>query len=244
MTTKELKEKIKKLESSIERINDPKDKDSIELKAVLDRLKIKLELEEKAEQKEKKPEPKATTEKKKVTIKKKPEAKKEEPSPKDTKELEIEKGSKKESHKLDTAFDKDIKDAVLTLNKHRFVVREIKNKTTKKTEQVHHSPEYKNAKTIQKRVEAIFDSSVYDIAKNKKERAEKKEIIEVVNEIKDLHTLWLNEVDMIINHQVKADLEAIKKLMLGLIKEAKKNDPDDKWLKYGGLGEIAKKFDL
>lgn len=160
------------------------------------------------------------------------------------KELEIEKGSKKESHKLDTSFDKDIKDAVLTLNKHRFVVREIKNKTTKKVEQVHHSPEYRNAKTIQARVEKIFDSSIYDIAKTKKEKTEKKDIIEVVNEIKDLHTIWLNEVDMIINQEVKADLEAIKKLMLGLIKEAKKNDPDDKWLKYGGLSEIAKKYNL
>jgi hypothetical protein len=49
---------------------------------------------------------------------------------------------------------------------------------------------------------------------------------------------------MIINNEVKADLEAIKKLMLGLIKEAKKNDPDDKWLKYGGLSEIAKKYNL
>jgi hypothetical protein len=181
--------------------------------------------------------------KNKVVVKKKAESK-DEPKVASPKDLSIEKGSKKESHKLDTSFDKDIKDAVLTLNKHRFVVREIKNKTTKKVEQVHHSPEYRNAKTIQARVEKIFDSSIYDIAKTKKEKTEKKEIIEVVHEIKDLHTLWLNEVDMIINNEVKADLEAIKKLMLGLIKEAKKNDPDDKWLKYGGLSEIAKKYNL
>ena len=250
MTQDELKAKIEKTKKAI--ANEPEgSEDRKMMEAFLKKLEAQLEPEKQPEPKQ---EPKAKPEKKKVVVKKKAdtstslsdrkdktENKKQETSSKD---LEIEKGQKKESHKLDTAFDKDIKDAVLTLNKHRFVVREIKNKTTKKVVQVHHSPEYKNAKTIQKRVEAIFDSSVYDIAKTKKEKAEKKPIIEVVTKIKDLHTLWLNEVDLIINNENQKELETIANLMEGLIKQAKKNDGQDKWQTAGGLAEIAKKYNL
>jgi hypothetical protein len=160
------------------------------------------------------------------------------------KDISIEKDDKKETHTIDTAFDKDIKGAILTLNKHRFKVVEQKDKKTGKVEQVQHSPEYRNAKTIIKRVEAIFDSSVYDIAKTKKEKTEKKEIIEVINEIKDLTTLWINELDMIINDEDKDGLETIKKLLLGLVKEARKNDGDEKYRKAGGLDTLAKKYNL
>jgi hypothetical protein len=246
MTNAEIKAKIAGLEKALAASTDEGRKKAYQ--AGIDKLKAQEPEIEATTQPKKMAKSAQKMARKKLVVKKKTETKKpdgkDEPKGAYPKDLEIEKGEKKEYHKIDTSFDKDIKDAVLTLNKHRFVVREIKNKTTKKVEQVHHSPEYRNAKTIQARVEKIFDSSIYDIAKTKKEKTEKKEIIEVVHEIKDLHTLWLNEVDMIINNEVKADLEAIKKLMLGLIKEAKKNDPDDKWLKYGGLSEIAKKYNL
>jgi hypothetical protein len=65
-----------------------------------------------------------------------------------------------------------------------------------------------------------------------------------VEEIRDLHCLWINELDIMIANEETKDLQTIKKLMLDLIKEARKNDEDNKWRKAGGLSEIAKKFDL
>lgn len=160
------------------------------------------------------------------------------------KDLRIEKGVKKEVHKIATAFDKDIANAVLTLNKERYSIREIKDRKTRKVEKVKHSPEFKNVRTIKKRVDEIFNSSIFDIARTKKEKIEKKPLIDEINEIKDLTTLWLNEVDLLINNENKSDLVAIKKLMLGLIKEARKNDPDDKYKLSAGLKKIADKYEL
>jgi hypothetical protein len=160
------------------------------------------------------------------------------------KKLVIVKDKKQEEHTIETAFGKDIKDAILVLNKERFKIREIKDRKTGKTEQVKHTIEYKNAKTIQNRVNSIFDSAVYDIARTPKDKKEKKDIIEIVNDIRDLHSLWLNEIDIIIANEEQKDLEHIRKLMLSLMKEARKNDVDNKWRNAGGLEEMAKKFKL
>jgi hypothetical protein len=77
------------------------------------------------------------------------------------KKLVIVKDKKQEEHIIETAFGKDIKDAVLVLNKERFKIREIKDRKTGKTEQVKHTIEYKNAKTIQRHVNSVFDSAIY-----------------------------------------------------------------------------------
>jgi hypothetical protein len=251
MTQAEIKEKIKKLENAIERIGDGEDKDSIELQKAVDRLKKKLEMEVKKPAKkvssgakqEKKPvqkKPATSTKKpaKKLILKKAIETQKQ---PKD---ITIKKGEKKETHTINTAFAEDIHGAILVLNKERYVIREKKDRKTGKMEQVKHSPEYKNAKTIEKRVNTIFNSSIYDIAKTAKEKKEKKDVIDEAEAIRDLTTLWLNEVDILINNEDVADLAKIKKLMLGLIKEARKNDPKDKYKLQGGLSKIAEKYGL
>lgn len=164
------------------------------------------------------------------------------PKPIPKKAITIIKGKKIETHK--TAFDKDIKDAILVLNKERYVIREKVDRKTRKVEKVKHSAEYRNARTIEKKVDSIFNSSIYDIAKTRKEKIEKKPLIDEINQVKELTTLWLNEVDMIINQEAKSDLVAIKKLLIGLIKEAQKNDPSDKYKLAGGLDKIAKKYNL
>jgi hypothetical protein len=160
------------------------------------------------------------------------------------KTLFIKKDKKEEKHTIETSFGKDINNAILVLNKERFRIKEIKNKETGKTEPVKHSVEYKNAKTIQSRVNSIFDAAVYDIAKTRDAKKEKKDIIEIVNDIRDLHSLWLNEIDIIIANEDSKDLEKIRELMLGLMKEARKNDVDNKWRNAGGLEELALKFKL
>jgi len=158
-----------------------------------------------------------------------------------TKELTIKKGVKKETHKIVTGFEKDIKDAIMVLNKERYIIREKIDRKTKKTEKVKHSPAYINALIIEKRVNEIFNSSIYDIAKTKKEKKAKKALIVEINEIKELTTLWLNELDIMINQEAKNDLVSIKKLLKGLIKESRKNDPSDKYKLSGRLNKIASK---
>ena len=232
-----LKKQLAELEAT-ERSQSPKTPKKKLVKKEVEKTKDKST---KTKVEEKKPETKATSNKKpekKPLVKKAIET---QPAPK---EIKIEKDDKKESHVISTAFGKDIKDAILVLNKERYVIREKKNKETGKTEQVKHSIEYRNAKTIKDRVDKIFNSSLYDIAKTPHERKAKKEIIDEVIEIRDLTTLWLNELDIIINNEDKAAIEKLKNLMLGLLKEARKNDPDDKYKSIGGLGKLADKFGL
>jgi len=154
--------------------------------------------------------------------------------------LTISKGEKAESHK--TSFTKDIEGAIVVLNKERYRIKEIKDR--KKSSRVGRSDSYNNAKTIEKRVDAIFNSSIYDIAKTKKEKQEKKPFIDEINSVKELTTLWLNEIDAIINKGTKSDMEAIKNLMLALIKESQKNDPSDKYKSSGNLQKIIEKHNL
>jgi hypothetical protein len=241
MTKTEIKEKLGKLKKSLENkiISD-------EQKESFIKPKIK-ELEEKLKQLEEKPEKKP---KKKVVVTKKPKketlvkkAVEKQVKPKE-KKITITKKEKKETHLIATAFDKDLKDAVLTLNKARYILKEKKDPATKKTVQVKHSPEFKNSRTIIRRVEEIFDSSIHDIARTRKQKKEKKEIIDEVNEIKDLTAIWLNEVDIIINGEDKKDIEIIKKMMLALLKEAKKNDPKDKYQLDPRLKKLAEKYKL
>ena len=236
---------LKKLESQLTETKD-------EPKATSKKAKVKTKAKTKRSKPQPKPkkEVKVKIEPKKVKIKAKikpePAVSKDEPKGASPvkKKLVIKKDKKEETHEIQTAFGKDLKDAILVLNKERFKIREIKDKKTGKTEQVKHSIEYKNAKTIQNRVNSIFDSAVYDIARTPKVKKEKKEIIEVVNDIRDLHSLWLNEIDIIIANEEQKDLEKIRTLMLNLMKEARKNDVDNKWRNAGGLSEMAKKFNL
>jgi hypothetical protein len=223
-----------------------------EPKATSKKSKVKTKAKTKRSKPQPKPkkEVKVKIEPKKVKIKAKikpePAVSKDEPKGASPvkKKLVIKKDKKEETHEIQTAFGKDMKDAILVLNKERFKIREIKDRKTGKTEQVKHTIEYKNAKTIQNRVNSIFDSAVYDIARTPKDKKEKKDIIEIVNDIRDLHSLWLNEIDIIIANEEQKDLEHIRKLMLSLMKEARKNDVDNKWRNAGGLEEMAKKFSL
>jgi hypothetical protein len=158
------------------------------------------------------------------------------------KTLIIKKKDKEEKHIIDTAFGNDIKDAVLSLNKARFVVKEQKNRKTGQVETVHHSQEYRNAKSIQNKVDRIFNSSIADIAE--KDKTKKKKIEELAKELRDIHALWLNEIDIIISNGETDDMENIKKLLIGLLKEARKNDEDNKWRNAAGLDALAKKYGI
>jgi hypothetical protein len=156
------------------------------------------------------------------------------------KTLIIKKKEKEEKHVIDTAFGKDIEGAILSLNKARFIVREKKNRKTGETETVKHSQEYRNARSIQNKVDRIFNSAIADIAE--KDKAKKRKIEELAKELRDIHVLWINEIDIIISNGEIEDMENLKKMLIGLLKEARKNDEDNKWRNAAGLETLAKKY--
>jgi hypothetical protein len=156
------------------------------------------------------------------------------------KTLIIKKKQKEEKHVIDTAFGKDIEGAILSLNKERFIIREQKNRKTGEVETVKHSQEYRNSHAIQNKVDRMFNSSIADIAE--KDKTKKKEIENLAKELRDIHVLWLNEIDIIISNGEIDDMKNIKKMLIGLLKEARKNDEDNKWRNAAGLEALAKKY--
>lgn len=254
MKKQEIINDINDLKAAISATDDPEEKKMLEdgLKDLEKQLK---ELEEKEKntlpkkklvKEVKKPSEKVDPEKPKKESKK-PAVKKKmlkkalkQPAPK---KITIEKNEKKEAHTITTAFDKDIKDAILVLNKERYVIREQRDKKTGKVEKVKHSPEYRNAKLIETHVNTIFKSSIHDIAKTPQDRRDKKEIIAEIEAIRDLSTVFLSEVDLIINNENIEELQSIKKLMLRLVKESGKNDKD-KYKFSGRLNNIMEKYKI
>jgi hypothetical protein len=254
MTNQEIKQKIETIEKSIASLKKMGNQEAnIErLEEGITKYKSMLEAETSLENKQKK-----EVHKKQIKIKAKPKQPEKKPKtmlekaleqpetfeePKSKRQIIIKKDKKQETH--DTSFGKDIKDAILVLNKERYKIKEIRDYKTGKVQPVKHSIEYKNAKTIQRQVNKIFDAAVYDIARTTKQREVKKDVIETVNNIRDLHCLWINELDILIANEEKKDLEKIEKMFIGLIKEARKNDEDNKWRNAAGLAEIAKKFGI
>jgi len=141
-------------------------------------------------------------------------------------------------------LDLAIKKAVFTLNKKRYALKEIKNQKTKEFNKVHHSPEYRNSRIIRSRVDKIFDSSIHDITNSRKKKDENKEIVKKAEQLKDLFTILLNEIDAIINSTDKSDIDNIIGLIKGLVKQSVKNDPKDKYKKIKWMQDLLDKYKI
>ena len=142
------------------------------------------------------------------------------------------------------SFDKAVKMAIVTLNKKRYVLKEVKNNETKKIEKVHHTPEYRNSKIIKSRVEKIFNSSIYDITNSRKKKEENKEIVKKAEQLKDLFIILLNEIDAIINSTEKSDIDNIIGLIKELVKQGVKNDPKDKYKNIKWMQDLLDKYKI
>ncbi len=258
--------KIKELEQEIKDIKAAMvDDESKEMLAEpLEEAKRQLEIEKKAASQKHTPEIKSTSkkrviskakkegedqkkeeaeEKRKKTEEKKHRKEAEEKRVKAEKENRVKEGEKEHSSG-NKELDKAVKKAVITLNKRRYKLVEVLNKQTGKKEQAHHTPEYRNSRIIKSRVEKIFNSSIYDISNSKEKKKKNAEIVEKAEQLKDLFTILLNEIDAIINSTDSGDIDNILNLIKGLVKESLKNDPKDKYEGVKYMQDLISKYKI